>query len=209
MKHTNKLKTEKYDTFCPLFPGFYGTLFEYEGEGNDIEEYNREHDTDFDWDDFDWDYQDYRNRVAKAFVNRLENELNHILPIKMEFQEVYSPKEYNFINDAINVSVELNLSVLLAHIRAKKELAAQYFINKYTSCSGFISFHSPNIDTWLNKAYILQDSKHRVGALLDCLCSIQDAFECTDDQTIYWVDSEFYVDFAPKTETEGAFIPGK
>lgn len=191
-----KQTTQKFETFCPLFPGFYGTIFEYEGEENDIGEYNMEHETDLNWDDFNWNYKDYHNRVAKAFVNRLESELNAIFPVKIEFQELISPREYNFANDSINVKVELNLKVLLTHIKARKEQATKYFKDKYTSYSGFISFHSPDIDNWLNPSYIIQDSKHRIGALLDCLCSI----EIDRDDIYYWVDSEYWIDFSPKNE---------
>jgi len=186
--------TEIYETFCPLFPGFYGTVFEYDGEENDIGEYNREHDTELDWDGFNWDYADYHNRVVKAFVNRLETELNQFLPVKIEMQELVSPREYNFANDSINVKVELNLKQLIGLIRARKEQAAEYFKNKYTPCSGFISFHSPNIENWLNADYILEKKEHRIGALLDCLCSI----EINEDDLYYWTDSEYWVDFSPK-----------
>ena len=150
------MKQTKYNTFCPLFPGFYGTVFEYDNEGQDIESYNEEFGSIFDYEDFTFDYADYRTRVSKAFVNRLETELNSILPVKIEFQELYSPKEYNFSNDAINVSVELNLNVLLAHIKA----------------------------------------------LLDCLCNIQQEFNCTDDETCYWADSEYWIDFTQNEQPQ-------
>ena len=188
-----KNKTEIYETFCPLFPGFYGTVFEYDGEESDIYEYNRRHEVELDWDGFKWDYADYHNRVSKAFVNRLETELNQFLPVKIEMQELVSPREYNFANDSINVKVELNLKQLIGLIKARKEQAAEYFKNKYTSCSGFISFHSPNIENWLSADYILEKKEHRIGALMDCLCSI----EIDQDDIYYWADSEYYIDFSP------------
>lgn len=186
----------KYETFAPLFPGFYGTGFEYDRESEDIEYYNEENKTDLSYDDFEWDYSEYHNRVAKSFINRLESELRQFLPIKIGFQRISSPKEYNFANDSIYIAVSLSLPRLIGLIKDKKEEAAQYFKDKYTSCSGFISFHSPNIENWLNKKYILEKPEHRIGALLDCLCSI----EIDRDDIIYWCDSEFYIDFAPKEE---------
>lgn len=191
-----KQNTQKFETFCPLFPGFYGTLFEYDSEENEMDEYNRENGTNLGYDDFNWDYADYHSRVSHAFVDKLEAEINQFLPIKMDFQELVSPREYNFANDSINVSVELNLKQLIGLIKAQKEKAAEYFKDKYTSRSGFISFHSPDIDNWLNPSYILQDSKHRIGALLDCLCSI----EIDENDICYWTDSENWIDFSPKNE---------
>jgi len=189
-----KQAKQKYDTFCPLFPGFYGTVFEYDGEGNDIEYYNEENKTDYGYDDFKWDYRDYSNRVCKSFVNRLESELSHLLPVKIEFQEIYSPKEYNFTNDSINVSIEVDLGQLIELIKEREKQAKEYFKNKYTSCSGFISFHSPFYEDWINPTYILQDEKHRVGALLDCLASI----EIDEDDICYWADGEQWIDFELK-----------
>lgn len=184
----------KYQTFAPLFPGFYGTIFEYDRENEDIEYYNEEHKTDLDYDAFEWDYSDYHNRVAKAFINRLESELKQFLPIKIVFEEIYSPREYNFKNDSINVEISLSLDKLLKLIKDRKEQATQYFKDHYTSCSGFISFHSNKLHDWLRKDYILENPKHRIGALLDCLCSI----EISQDDIIYWCDSEFHIDFSPK-----------
>lgn len=182
-----------FETFAPLFTGFYGTIFEYDNEDYDIESYNEEHGTNLNWDDFTWEYEDYHNRVGKAFVNRLESELSQFLPIKITFQEISSPKYYNFSNDSINIKVEVNLNQLINLIEDRKEDAAKYFKDKYTSCSGFISFHSNDVDDWINKAYILERPEHRIGALLDCLCSI----EIDPDGIIYWTDGENYVDFSP------------
>ncbi len=140
--------------------------------------------------------KEYHLRVVQAFVNRLEIELNQFLPIKISFEALISPREYNFSNDSINVSVELNLTQLIGLISDRKESAATYFKDKYTSCSGFISFHSNDIDDWLNPEYIMENSAHRIGALLDCLCNI----EIEQDDIYYWTDSESYIDFTPKNE---------
>ena len=185
----------KYNTYCPLFPGFYNTVFEYSNEESDIQYYNEEYGTDFNWDDFEWDYKDYENRVAKSFVNRLESELKGIIDIKIDFQELISPKEYNFTNDSINVSIEVELKELIKLVKDRYDDAKVYFKEKYTSCSGFISFHSNNVDEWLNEDYINEKPSHRIGPLLDCLCTI----EIDSDSVPYWADDESgYIDFTQK-----------
>lgn len=187
-----------FETYAPLFPGFYGTVFEYDDEEYDIEYYNEENKTNLSYDDFVWNYGEYKNRIAKAFVNRLESELNYFLPIKMQYEEISSPKEYNFYNDSINVKVELDLKELLKLIKDRKEQAATYFKENYTSCDGFISFHSNDVNDWLKESYILKEPKHRIGALLNCLCNI----EMDIDDIIYWCDGENYIDFSPINEHE-------
>jgi len=187
----------KYNTFCPLFTGFYNTIFQYDGEDEDIRYYNEENGTNYDYDDFSWDYKDYENRISKAFVNRLEKELKDYLPIKMKFQELVSPKEYNFSNDSINIEVSLSLKRLIKLIKENKDEAESYFLEKYTSCSGFISFHSNDVNDWLKESYILEKPEHRVGALLDCLCSIK----IDDNDTYEWVTDEMYISFEPNEVT--------
>lgn len=179
----------KYNTFCPLFPGFYNTVFECDSEEREIDGYNEYNGTNYGYDEFSFDYTDYNNRIAKAFVNRLERELKAFLPIKLEFQEVVSPKEYNFKNDSINISATLSLNKLLKLIRDRRKDAAVYFKDTYTSCSGFISYHSNDIEDWLNKEYILENPEHRIGALLNCLCFI----EIDQDNIIYWCDDEMHI----------------
>lgn len=186
--------TENYKTFAPMFVGFYGTHFEFNNEEYDIDDYNETNGTNLSYDDFNWDYEDYRERICRAFVNKLENELNYYLPIKFEYERIHSPKEYNFMNDSIYVNVSVNLDDIYGIINENKELARQYFLNQYTSRDGFISFHSNNLENWLNKEYILEDNSHRIGALLDCICNILIDYE----DTYYWADNENYVNFSPK-----------
>lgn len=184
----------KYHTFAPMFDGFYNTVFQYDRESEDIEQYNEQHGTNLEFDDFDFDYRDYERRVATAFVNRLETELKQFLPsIRIEFEQVRSPKYYNFTNDSIDIEVKLNLRQLIKLIADRKEAAAQYFKDVYTSRSGFMSFHSNDINDWLNVKYIKENTAHRVGALLECLCSI----ELDKDDTLYWVDGEFWINIQP------------
>lgn len=190
----------KFDTFCPLFPGFYNTIFQYDGEDYDIDSYNKENETDLGYEDFEWDYKDYDTRVSKSFVSRVEKELKQYLPIEIEFQQVSSPREYNFDNDSIYISVSLDIDVLIELIKDRREAATVYFKNKYTSRSGFISFHSNDVSDWTNKEYILEKPDHRIGALLNCLCYC----EIDADDIIYWAESETgYISYNPiEQETE-------
>ncbi len=183
----------KTKTWLPLFPGFYSTILEPDEE-SEIYRYNQENGTDLDYDAFNWDYDEYRERAGKAFCNRVENELNEFLPVKIKYQSVYSPREYNFENDSIYIEVTFSLGKLLKLIKDRKEEAAQYFKDTFTSRSGFISFHSADIYDWLNPEYIREKPSFRVGALLECLlwCEID-----TED-IIYWVDSELYLNYELK-----------
>lgn len=185
----------KFDTFCPLFPGFYNTVFQ-PSEGDEIHSYNQENGTDLGYDDFNWDYDEYYRRVAKAFTSRLETELSRFIRLKIKFQNVVSPREYNFSNDSINISVSVSLTGLIKLIRERKDQAEGYIVETYTSCSGFTSFHSNNINDWLKKEYILEKPEHRIGALLACICYC--FLEIEESEIVHWVESDIgYIHSSP------------
>lgn len=189
---------QQFKTWAPIFPGFYSTVFEYSGEEDDIRAYNEENKTTLKWDDFNFDYRDYEQRVSKKFVTRLERELSDYLEIKLSFENLYSPREYNFSNDSINITAEFDLDILISLISKEPEPASQYFKNKYTSYSGFIPFHSNRLEQWLDKSYILADAQHRTGALLECLCYLK--LDVSSDEIFYWVDGEYWIDFGVKEQ---------
>ncbi len=183
----------KFETFCPLFPGFYDTIYEAD-ETNEIYSHNQEHDTDLTWDDFEWDYEDYQDRVARAFVERFEREFHDIFPMEVTFQKVNSPKYYNFSNDTIYIEVEMNFLKFMVLVNEKKENIKQYIKDNYTSRSGFISHHSNDVEDWCNPDYIMERPGHRVGALMEALA----AHYMDTDNIIYWVDSEMYINYEVK-----------
>lgn len=187
---------ETFETYAPLFAGFYGTIYEYNNEDFDIESYNEENNTNLNYDDFEWDYSDYRERIAKRFVSEIESELNMYFPIKITYQNIQSPKYYNFTNDSINISVEVDLNKLIDLIKENNNEAEKYFLDNYTSRDGFISFHSNDINDWINIKYILEDDKHRVGAIIDCLASI---FINIEDINSYVLE-ETYINFKRKNK---------
>lgn len=184
----------KFETFCPLFPGFYNTIFE-PCEDNEIYNHNQENDTDLSYDDFNWDYDDYRERVASAFVESFEREFKDVVPdVQINFQSVVGPKEYNFSNDSINIEVEMNFLKFMTMVGHNKENIREYIRDKYTSRSGFISWHSNDVDDWCNPDYVMEKPEHRIGALMEALA----AHHLDTDDHIYWADSEMWINYTLK-----------
>jgi hypothetical protein len=188
-----------FDTWCPLFPGFYGTFFECDEE-NEIYNHNSEHGTDLSYDDFEFDYDDYHDRVASAFCDGFERAFSDILPIRVTMQKVSSPKYYNFHNDTIDIEVELDFDELMRKVVEQKDILKKYIAETYTSRDGFISHHSNDIEDWCTPAYILEKSAHRIGALLEGL-----AFANIDDvksEVYEWAANETcWVNYKVKSET--------
>lgn len=161
----------KIKSFLPVFPGFYGTLFE-PSEDHIIE-------GDFTYDDYTFDYNSYQLDMSKACVNAIEAQLNELgFKIGVTFEHVVSPREYNFTNDSINVTykvsgetVKLLKKYLIANLPAYSE-----YLTRYKSRSGFISYYSYDVSNWLDVVNLksLNHDAHCLGSILDFVLTNED-----------------------------------
>ena len=163
-----------YNTFLPVFNGFYNSIFEADGEDEEIQHINEEREKidlePIEYDDCKWDYKEYNLRVSEKCVEVIEEELNDLLniDIKVTFESLQSPKYYNSSTDSINVEIEVeNLDVILAYLEKEKENFAKYIKERYSSYDGFMSFMSNDSDVWVEDINNGEDLSHRLGAVLD------------------------------------------
>ena len=161
---------KKIETFLLLFPGFYGTIFEpYEDSEIDyINEVRNDKGLDeIEWGDCDWDYDDYRERVAESIVGFVEWELKQ-MGLKFTYQEIESPKFYNFSNDSINVEVEVeSMDKIIQYLNENEDEFRQHIKERYTSRDGFISYHSSNSNDWIDDLKSEVTLAHKLGATLE------------------------------------------
>ena len=65
-----------FKTFLPVFPGFYSTIFESNGEDQEIDEINNLRTEKglepITFDDCDFNYAEYENEVSKECTNFIE-----------------------------------------------------------------------------------------------------------------------------------------
>ena len=154
------IKKRIIESYLPVFNGFYNTDFE-PSEDHIIEEpYN--------FDDYDFEYDTYRIDMAKACCNAIERELKD-LGISVEYQSIYSPKEYNFKTDSINVKYRLSKNsakLLNKYLKDNIEAFTSYIHEHCTSRSGFISFFSNDVNDWFNE-YTHNKLETSFGTMLD------------------------------------------
>ena len=188
------MKTIKVETWLPVFPGFYNTIFEPQEE-NELEyiKDKREENNltgEFDYDLVKFDYDQYYNDVAESCCNVIECELPANLITSILCQNVASPKEYNFRNDSINIEVKLTLRNMVnirKYVNDNFDLFVKYLKNNYSSYSGFISFHSNNVNDWKITYDLLTDT-HKLGAILQFIC------ECEEiNEEVLYYGGEFYL----------------
>ena len=188
------------NTFLPIFPGFYGSNFEYDYEQQDIENYNEENETDLNYDDFTFDYKEYNNRVSEKCVEVIEKELQDLFPsIKIEFDELISPKEYNFSNDLIYTNITISdedFEQIIMYIGLTWSNEFRVFLEEhFKSRSGFSSFVEYDVKTWLNE-YLKEDYSKFEMCFGWVLQFILENEEYTMDDLYSGVDSETsYIDY--------------
>lgn len=181
-------------TFLPLFNGFYNTLFENlidDATDAVIEYYNEDNNTNLDYSNFDFDFQKLQNEISKDCVDIVSSKINELLNCKITFEDLISPKYYNYSNDSINITIEgLDKKEFMKVVFDHKE-TLEFFIHRdYTSCSGFTSSYSNDFNDWIDDIYTnFENCSHQIGAIINYL--LPEILEYTTE-TLYFELSENY-----------------
>ena len=184
----------KVQTFLPVFNGFYNTLFEnIIDKAVDIELNN----TDLDYDDFNFNFDSIMKEISKDAVSKIEKKLNEIgVNCTIIFENLIRPREYNLINDSINIEIDFKkFSKVIEILEQNFEKFSQYIKDNYTSRDGFISNHSSDSSDWIedlkNDA---ENEAHKVGAVLDFILQ---QIEDYKDKNLYFdlFENGYFVDF--------------
>lgn len=155
----------KIKSYLPVFPGFYGTIFE-PTEDHIIED-------GFSFDDYEFNYTDYYIDIARGCVAGIESELLSLgFNIGIEFENVVSPREYNFSNDSINVIYTFKpgcITALRKYLTDNRDPYAVFLRERYTTCSGFISSYLNDVNSWLGYVTLnqLADNPHYLGSMFE------------------------------------------
>ena len=160
------MKTIKVETYLPVFSGFYNSFADWIIK-DEISYYEDQYGHEID--SFNFDYEAFYNDLAVQITSEVESELYDLGFIEsIEFQNLISPKYYNFVNDSIDCIIELNesnISKIKEYILEYSEEFNEYLKEKYTSCPGFSSRYPNKAKYFLVDAY-LQHS-HKLGSILN------------------------------------------
>ena len=159
----------KIKTWLPVFTGFYGTIF-----GTLLEEY------DDDGEEVELSREDYKLReleICKGAVWFIDETLK-ALNLKgykgLEFDSLYSPREYNFTNDSINITVECDEAELEETITDLIEQKFRINFNEslradFTPRDGFAPYYSRDSEDWLPASF---EGEFALGYYLDFLLAV-------------------------------------
>lgn len=186
----------KAQTFLPVFNGFYNTLFEDLIDNvvdNQIEYYNEQNGTELSYDDFNFDFDSIMQEICKDAVSKIEEKLNEIgINCSIIYENLISPREYNFSNDSINIEINFKkFSQVIEILEQNFDSFAQYIKENYTSRDGFISSFSSYASDWIKD--LREDAEnetHKVGAVLDFI--LQEIEEYKDEDLYFYLCKNYY-----------------
>jgi hypothetical protein len=186
MTTTQNLQT--FATWLPVFSGFYNTVWD---ESDRYVEYELDDEADFrrNYPELDavswefirenfWDVIDYASAsraVAKAALEALPRILPDDMVTATEFEELRSPREYNFTNDSVNCKITVDLDLLHAYLKEHRDKLEHYLATHYSSRSGFISSYPNDLEQWEDDTAGWTDlGGHYLGALLNFVAHNED-----------------------------------
>jgi len=138
--------TKTFEIRVPFFSGFYNSLWD-----NNFYE-----DDEIDYSTMEFDFKSYGLDVSKAFTSEIETLLQKTFKgvVSLDFKELVSPREYNFTIDKIYANLNVNYDMFWEHfltlIEKHKDNVKLQISEVWSSRSGFMSFLSTDLDTWLS-----------------------------------------------------------
>lgn len=141
------MKLELNTNLIPIFSGTYGTIWDV----NDYLEREVElSDGEYDFDSIDIDFAKYMESILECYKNNddwILGELGIDWIKSIKFTGHYSPREYNFSNDQLDLTLDIHypklMKWLLSLNKSDMDSLDVWLHENYTSYDGFWS-HTPN-----------------------------------------------------------------
>lgn len=194
-------------TWLPVFQGFYNTMWEPDLDQvfqetvlnrEELDEYYRAEQSRN-------ENEVYEEDVAQSCVGAIAYELKNLDMIEgLDYEAIRRPKEYNFVNDSINITVRLshdNIHTIKIFLLNNYKAWGEYLKDNFTSRSGFHSFHenTPEGEQWdLDSLLRNTDNTFDLGAVFEFVLQVlgYDADSLYQDtyENYYYCDEEGFID---------------
>ena len=164
----------EYSIELPFFPGFYETdYFNSDTEYYAIEEeleYQQEveENPDLTVDDLDFNFSEYKEDVIASFVEAWKNHAPKDVVKAVEFEELDSPRFYNFRNDRIYAKVTLEEGwedVMRKFMDENKDWLKERIHKDWTSYDGFMSYMENDSSKWGKELFEEHDERY-IGTMI-------------------------------------------
>lgn len=176
------------NSYLPIFNGFYGSIFEpnEESEIDYINELRQEKNkSKLNYDDIEFDYDNYYLELSKELCYKVWNELDDFI-YKIEFEDLKSPKFYNYSNDWIECKIKPKKKAIINYIKNNYNSWNKYLKDNYTSYDGFISSYDnyAESDDWSYKNIF---NNHQLCSVLSFIAKNENIteFDLSEDVETY------------------------
>lgn len=186
----------------PFFPGFYETAYKnsdtaYYAIREELEYYHRDLKDEhpeyqlLTEDDLDFDDEEYERDVMNAFIEVWAKHAPDFVK-SVEFDELDSPRYYNFRNDHLYAYVELAdewKDEMRQFIASNYDWLQERIHDDWTSYDGFISFMENDIDEWDKNLFEAEDPRY-IGTMIAYMMQL--ANETVYDDILMSVFEDIY-----------------
>jgi hypothetical protein len=162
------MNTQIIETYLPIFPGFYNSLIDGDFEINEFLDFKNLTD-----EQINFDFELYCKDCSNYACEFIQIHLDDFGVLSVKFQELISPKYYNFSTDSINCKIEIEPEKIRWYIHNNFENFREYIYNNYSHKSGFISSYSNQVCDWITNTSNFSDftqNKHYLGSILAFIC---------------------------------------
>lgn len=184
-------------TWLPVFPGFYNTLFEPDLL-SEFDELIREGHLppDEKYPVGRWDNGGYELAVVRNICDEFPRWFPAEAGIeKCELESIKHPKEYNFRNDAVDVTFRIDMAKFAPWIDEfldeHKVEFAKYLNDHYRSRDGFISYYPTDMDEWREALSRLMAGEEHAWAIEHGWRSRQSDNHILGRVLEFWCEQEF------------------
>lgn len=123
--------------------------------------------------------------IAKEYAEKFAQ---YVLPFKLEFESMTSPREYNFTTDRIFMTISLSDFRWMFRF-THTNILADIIKETFTSRDGFASFYSNRLDDWMDKPLDMWDHNQVRTVLLAYLKTKEIGLDTIEEEIIDWMQS--------------------
>lgn len=132
--------------YLPIFSGFYNTIHDFD-DSYLIDNFREDNE------ELCKDYKQYYLDYSKEYVNQFNEtyweEFKKIGINSIEYKSLYSPKEYNYWSDEINVEVDYDFDKIVEFLKTNKEEFTKYIEVHNKSYDWFIPYGTDEFDKYI------------------------------------------------------------
>lgn len=114
-------------------------------------------------------YLNISKKYVEEFNEELEKDLLNFGISNIQFQELWSPKFYNYSTDEIYCTLDINIKVLHKVLKEHEDPFQRFLRDNYTPIDGYTPFVSNDVETYLENLLSTDVDNRNISVILEYL----------------------------------------